>query len=66
MQQPQNNRQKRLFERNQRIRKRFRELTEKKHFNLEHSLMLLAQEYLELTQDTLWLIISQTGHYKNK
>lgn len=56
----------RLKKRNQKIRKRFYELTTKFHYSLEYSLQLLEEEYLPLTKDTIWLIVSKTGYYKNK
>lgn len=56
----------RLELRNERIRKRFTFLTSKKHLNTEYTLSQLADEFLELTEDTIWLIVSQTGFYKSK
>ncbi len=56
----------RLKLRNERIRKRFNFLTSKKHLKTEYTLAQLADEYLELTEETIWLIVSQTGFYKSK
>lgn len=56
--------QERLELRNQRIRKRFNELSNVKHLKTERTLEILADEYLELTKDTIWLIITETGFYK--
>lgn len=58
--------QQRLEKRNERIRLRFVELTGKKHLAVDYSLTKLADEFLPLTEDTIWLIVSQTGFYKNK
>lgn len=54
-----------IIQRNERIRKRFNELTEVKHYKTEYALELLEKEFLPLEPDTLWLIISKTGYYKN-
>ena len=56
----------RLEERNDRIRNRFNFLTAKKHFKTEYCLQYLADEFIPLTEETIWLIISKTGYYKNK
>ena len=56
----------RLELRNERIRQRFNYLTSKKNLNTEYTLSQLADEFLELTEDTIWLIVSKTGFYKSK
>jgi hypothetical protein len=56
----------RLQERNNRIRKRFNFLTSKKHYATNYTLEVLADEYLPLTEETIWLIVSKTGFYKSK
>jgi len=55
----------RILKRNTLIRKKFKELTEDKHFNTEHALKLLEEAFITLKPETIWLIVSQTGHYKN-
>ncbi|WP_312399532.1 hypothetical protein [Chryseobacterium sp.] len=57
--------QEKLIKRNNRIRERFAFFTDVKHFNSNHALDLLADEYLPLEKDTIWLIVRRTGHYKN-
>lgn len=54
-----------ILKRNKLIRKSFRELTEDKHYRNEYALELLEAIYITLEQSTLWLIITQTGHYKD-
>ena len=56
----------RLQMRNARIRERFKFLTAKKHLATTYTLAKLADEFLPLTEDTIWLIVSNTGFYKNK
>ncbi|MEO2080624.1 MAG: hypothetical protein ABGW88_13770 [Leeuwenhoekiella sp.] len=51
--------------RNARIRERFTTLTTKKRLATDYVLELLADEFLPLTEDTIWLIVSRTGYYKN-
>lgn len=58
--------QDRLEIRNERIRKRFNHLTSKKHLGTDYTLEKLEDEFLPLTKETLWLIISKTGFYKTK
>lgn len=53
-----------LLRRNERIRKRFRELTEKNRYAVDYALELLSEEFLPLQPNTIWLIVSQTGYYK--
>lgn len=53
-----------LLRRNERIRKRFRELTEKNRYAVDYALELLSEEFLPLRPNTIWLIVSQTGYYK--
>lgn len=57
--------QDKIIKRNDRIRQRFAFYTDKKHFNSNHALDLLTDEYLPLERETIWLIIRKTGHYKN-
>ncbi len=54
-----------LKKRNEKIRNRYAHFIDKKHFNNEHALDLLEEEYLPLERETIWLIIRKTGHYKN-
>jgi hypothetical protein len=54
-----------IKKRNELIRKKYNELTEKKHLNSDYALTLLEEMFITLEKTTLWLIISQTGHYKN-
>ncbi|MDY3352314.1 hypothetical protein PG357_10015 [Riemerella anatipestifer] len=54
-----------LQKRNIRIRKRFSELTEVKRYAVDYALELLEDEFLPLKADTIWLIVSKTGYYKN-
>lgn len=55
----------RILKRNQTIRQKYKELTEKKHLDSDYAISLLEELYITLNQTTLWLIITQTGHYKN-
>lgn len=55
----------RIVERNELIRKRYTYYSEEKHFKNEHILKLLESEYKPLLADTIWLIVSQTGFYKD-
>lgn len=56
--------QERLEVRNDRIRKRFNHLTSKEHLGTVYSLEKLEDEFLPLTKETIWLIVSRTGFYK--
>lgn len=58
--------QERIERRNDRIRKRFNDLTSKKHLKTKFALEKLEDEFLPLTEQTIWLIISKTGFYKTK
>lgn len=58
--------QERLEIRNDRIRKRFNHLTSKQQLKTEFALEKLEDEFLPLTEETIWLIISKTGFYKTK
>lgn len=58
--------QERLQLRNDRIRKRFNHLTSKEHLGTDYTLEKLENEFLPLTSETIWLIISKTGFYKTK
>lgn len=57
--------QEKVKARNEKMRERFYHLTEVKHYNSDHALNLLEEEYLPLERETIWLIIRQTGYYKN-
>jgi hypothetical protein len=57
--------QDKIVKRNDRIRQRFAFYTDQKHYNSNHALELLTDEYLPLERETIWLIIRKTGHYKN-
>lgn len=52
--------------RNERIRMRFNELSNRKHLKTTRVLEILENEFLPLTQETIWLIVSETGFYKRK
>jgi len=54
----------RLQLRNDRIRKRFNQLTSKDHLQVDYALEKLEDEFLPLTASTIWLIVSKTGFYK--
>ncbi len=54
-----------LIQRNTRIRQRFTALTDKKRLAVDYALELLADEFLPLEENTIWLIVSRTGYYKN-
>lgn len=53
-----------IKKRNERIRQKFKHYTEKKRFAIDYALELLADDFLPLKPNTIWLIISQTGYYK--
>lgn len=59
------NKQDKIIKRNERIRKRFATLTDVKKYASDYALEILADEFLPLEKDTIWLIIRRTGHYKN-
>lgn len=54
-----------IIKRNKLIRKKYDELTAQKHFNSDYALGILEDIFVTLEKTTIWLIISQTGHYKN-
>lgn len=54
-----------LVKRNNRIRERFKHYTEKKRYAIDYALELLADDFLPLQPNTIWLIVSKTGYYKN-
>lgn len=62
----QSSKQIRLEKRNVRIRERFEFLTSTKHYSIDYALQVLADENLELNENTIWLIITETGYYKKK
>lgn len=56
----------RLKQRNINIRARYQKLSTAPTWYRDSKIMeILTSEYLELTEETLNLIISKTGHYKN-
>ena len=59
------NKQDKIIKRNDRIRKRFAVLTDVKRYSSDYALEIMADEFLPLEKDTIWLIIRRTGHYKN-
>ena len=54
-----------ILERNLLIRDRFNVLSNIKGLKNKVVLEKLEQEFLPLEQQTIWLIVSQTGFYKN-
>ncbi|MDN3621328.1 hypothetical protein QWY81_17810 [Polaribacter undariae] len=54
-----------VLARNERIRKQYAKYTEQKRLASDYALELLEEEFLPLTIGTIWLIITQTGFYKN-
>ena len=52
--------------RNEKIRGRYAFLSNQKHLKNQRILEMLEAEFLPLEQQTIWLIISQTGYYKDK
>ena len=58
--------QSRIKKRNERIRKKFQFYTDTKHYNIEHALSLLEDDFIPLQRETIWLIVSNTGYYKGK
>lgn len=54
-----------IIKRNNRIRERYRYLTEEKHLASNWVLGLLEDEFLPLSQTVLWSIVAKTGYYKN-
>ena len=55
-----------ILERNERVRRRYRQLTEEENLKSDYVLQRLEDEFLPLNKTTLWLIVSQTGYYKDK
>lgn len=56
---------KKVLARNERIRKKYSSYIDKKHYSVDYSLKLLEDEFLPLKKTTIWLIVTQTGFYKN-
>ncbi|CAG2532947.1 hypothetical protein MAR621_03141 [Maribacter dokdonensis] len=54
-----------LLKRNSKIRERYHHLTEVKHLASDWVLKILEDEFLPLERKTLWLIVTQTGYYKD-
>lgn len=54
-----------VLKRNERIRSLYKKYIDDKHYANDYALKLLEEQFLPLTQGTLWLIITQTGFYKN-
>lgn len=54
-----------ILARNERIREKYAKYTDVKHYASDYALKLLEEEFLPLTLTTIWLIITQTGFYKN-
>ena len=50
---------------NERIRKQYKKYIDDKRLANDYALELLEEQFLPLTQGTIWLIITQTGFYKN-
>ncbi len=55
----------RLIKRNKIIRKKFHDLYEKKNLRSDKAIIKLHEEYPLLLPETISLIISQTGYYKD-
>lgn len=53
-----------IVKRNERLKKRWRQLTEKKFLRNDKALEILEEEFITLEQSSIWLIISETGYYK--
>jgi hypothetical protein len=54
-----------VLARNERIRKQYNKYIDVKRLASDYALELLEDEFLPLTQSTIWLIVTQTGFYKN-
>lgn len=54
-----------VLARNERIRNQYKKYTDDKRLASDYALELLEEQFLPLTQSTIWLIITQTGFYKN-
>jgi hypothetical protein len=54
-----------VLARNKRIRKQYNKYIDVKRLASDYALELLEDEFLPLTQSTIWLIVTQTGFYKN-
>ncbi len=54
-----------VLARNVRIRNQYKKYVDDKRFAVDYALELLEEQFLPLTQGTIWLIITQTGFYKN-
>jgi hypothetical protein len=54
-----------ILARNERIRKEYKHYADVKHVRDKKIMEILEEKYLPLTQSTIWLIVTQTGFYKN-
>lgn len=54
-----------VLKRNERIRQLYKKYIDDKRYASDYALELLEEQFLPLTQGTIWLIITQTGFYKN-
>lgn len=52
--------------RNELIRNRFCYLINEKHYSTDYALTILENEFLPLSSQTIWLIVSETGYYKGR
>lgn len=54
-----------VLARNERIRKQYNKYVDVKRYASDYALELLEEQFLPLSQKTIWLIVTQTGFYKN-
>ncbi len=54
-----------VLERNEKIRKDYKHFADVKQLRDKKVMEILEEKYLPLTKGTIWLIITQTGFYKN-
>ena len=54
-----------VLERNEKIRKDYKHYADVKQLRDKKVMEILEEKYLPLTKSTIWLIITQTGFYKN-
>lgn len=54
-----------VLARNKRIRKEYKHYADVKHLRDDRIMEILEEKYLPLTKGTIWLIVKQTGFYKN-
>lgn len=55
----------RYLRRNQKIRRKFNQYVTEKRYAIDYALELLEDDFMPLKSTTIWLIVSQTGHYKD-